>query len=50
MDRRTVTGSQSGDALLSHDQQNVARIARTIDNVLICRAFLRSVLLRVIDR
>jgi hypothetical protein len=30
--------------------QNTVRIARTVGNVVICRTFLRSVLLWVIDR
>ena len=49
-----VEVSRSGAArrtIFCHNiRQNSARIARTARNVVICRAYLRSVLLRVIDR
>jgi hypothetical protein len=47
---RLNRGEGHGASLAERTSQNTARIVRTVVNVSICRTFLRSVLLLVIDR
>jgi hypothetical protein len=47
---RLACGEGNGVRLGERTSQNTASIARTAMNVVICRTFLRSVLLWVIDR